>query len=834
MKLAKKENRENEEVQRIKEDIELITEKLGPLKQEIMDFILLSLWDDLKLIQKRELDFSSQLDKLIELLVSAEKIPMSKPNISALSNPQKTAELETPEDHIQQSGTATSVMAGEETARLRNALQPLIQPGTGPVSLKQLANDITEYLQLDNRAMNKIRGELVNILWKIDWKLDSSMTLAKMDTAIVAHAIATGIQFSNIQTREEAISKTFGETYSWIFLDEPPTKDDIPIWSSFPKWLQDDFGRVYWITGKPGSGKSTMMKLISQEASVRDTLSQSLGSLRLLLVKYYAWLPGSALQKSIEGLKKAIIYQALEQYPDLAPILAPRRWVFCQVLGSILGLPAWYTWEVEESFGALLSLCGKTIKLVLFVDGLDEFDTPASEVVKTIQHITATCNTALKICAASRPWTEFQDEFHQSPMLQMNLLTENDMNIFVGNNFKNNRGFVEQRQLNPEAASQLLADIVQRVNGVFYRVLEALPTSLSSLYDVIWACIRPNNLPDASYMIQVLRAYDGPMPWLTLWVIEESRFSPIRASFIMESNSREVALRSLRRKLAARTKCILEVSGGETLGCVDFVHRTARDWAIQPENWQLICSSSEEQLDPHLCILKAETLISTDRRILRTITKDDVWQMIVRILWHAGEAKDIPKNTRDINECLHSFENIFRDFRLDYYKPRLDGGRRTPQDIRFYKTTFLALVTQFSILPYIRTVTIEDWGKLSLYHGKYSVGVLESAIFGYSYHMKFYSGGFRPQIPRDRRLAAVKLLLDQGVHQSKLFAGLFGVALDLREELQKILPTDPEYYSTVAMYLDEINFKSTMRHIELRARRLMTYPKVFWDAWLPR
>ncbi|KKP04974.1 hypothetical protein THAR02_02911 [Trichoderma harzianum] len=302
MKSAKRKNRGGADIQRINDDIELIEEKLEQLKRETMDFILLSLW-------------------LIELFGKAEKIPLSKPHISVLSNPQTTAELDTPEDYTQQSGAAISIMLDEETVGLRNALQPLIQPRIGPVSLKQLADDMIQYLQKDNRAMNTIREELVEILWEKGWKLDPSMASAKIDTTVVAHAIATGIQFSNFQTREGAISNTFMETYSWILQNEPPKKDNTPLWDSFPHWLEDDSNKVYWITGKPGSGKSTMVKLISQHVALRDMLSRSLGSLRLLLVKFYAWLAGTTLQKSLEGLKRTIISQALEQYPDLAPVL---------------------------------------------------------------------------------------------------------------------------------------------------------------------------------------------------------------------------------------------------------------------------------------------------------------------------------------------------------------------------------------------------------------------------------------------------------------------------------------------------------------------------------
>ncbi|KAK4076721.1 uncharacterized protein Triagg1_4324 [Trichoderma aggressivum f. europaeum] len=393
--------REQHEFRKSKESVEAMMQKMDPLKREIIDFIILSLWDDSKRTKQWEWHFSSQLDQLIELLGSVEVTTTSNRLESTLSK-QKTAtqdqfyEVGHRKNYNQNSDAVTSTVADEETARLRNALQPFIQRGKGPVTLKRLAESMNACLQNNGEARNVIRVDLVQILWKNDWKLDTSIASAKIDTTTVAHAIATGVQFHNFQTRENAISNTFMDTYSWIFQSEPPKKDDKSMWDSFPNWLGDDSNKSYWITGKPGSGKSTMMKLILQHVDLGDMLSQQLGSLRLLLVKYYAWLGGTTLQKSLEGLKRTVISQTLVQFPDLAPVLVPRRWAFCQILRSTSGLPEWTAWEVEESFEALLSLCGETIKLALFIDGLDEFDTPPFEVIKCIQHMMARCPHGLK------------------------------------------------------------------------------------------------------------------------------------------------------------------------------------------------------------------------------------------------------------------------------------------------------------------------------------------------------------------------------------------------------------------------------------------------------
>ncbi|KAM6478608.1 hypothetical protein HDV62DRAFT_370833 [Trichoderma sp. SZMC 28011] len=810
MKSAKMKDRNKAEVQRKQEEFDRITKRLESLKREAMDFIFLSLWDDSKRTKQWELHFSSQMDKLIEYLESPEKIPRTKSQ----------------EDHMQQSGMAISLTEDEETTGLRNALQPLIQPGTGLVSLKQLANDMIQYLQEDSRVMITIGGELVKILWEDDWKLDPSMAAAKIDIAMVARAIAKGIRFSNIQTREEAISKTFEETYSWIFLDEPPTKNGIPIWTSFSKWLQDDTKGVYWITGKPGSGKSTIMKLILQESSLKDRLSRSLGSLRLLIVRYYAWISGNTLQKSIEGLKRTMLFQALQEFPDLAPVLTPRRWALCQALRSTSDLPTWATWEIEESFEALLSLCGETINLALFVDGLDEFEMPPFEIIKCIQHMRTRCPYGLKVCAASRPWPEFQDEFNEGPMLQMHLLTENDMKIFVNKSFTVNKGFVEQRELHPEAASQLLTDIVQRANGVFLwvsivvqhlssrfskgqsifqarEILEALPTGISSLYDIMWADIDPNNLPDASYMIQVLRVFDGPVPWLMLWLIEESRFTTIDNIVLPKTENRKTAAhRSLKRKLAACTKCILEINEGGESPHVDFIHRTARDWAVQPNIWELVCSKSSAQFDPYLEISRGTTIgLLQDLPETRTTS-----QKITEILQYASQVKDIPENTSKlvdyldlVNERFESLVKLYKDTD-DITGKDLDYGG-IEDFIPNYGESFLEASAHFAILPYIRAVACSQPNYVSQMFSGGSFRLLEKVIYGSLTDVEPYS----LQDACDQRLATVKYLLEQDAVQWRARTWKNSIR-NLKKEIQEYSirhPKSSEYLSKVVLYLDE-------------------------------
>ncbi len=79
--------------------------------------------------------------------------------------------------------------------------------------------------------------------------------------------------------RRAGIRPAHEKTYRWIF--EPPqtpgnVPSNAPPWSNFVNWLeQDDRSQIYWVTGKPGSGKSTLMKYIVESGHLENRTSNS-------------------------------------------------------------------------------------------------------------------------------------------------------------------------------------------------------------------------------------------------------------------------------------------------------------------------------------------------------------------------------------------------------------------------------------------------------------------------------------------------------------------------------------------------------------------------------
>ncbi|KAK1749568.1 hypothetical protein QBC47DRAFT_465517 [Echria macrotheca] len=122
------------------------------------------------------------------------------------------------------------------------------------------------------------------------------------------------------------------------------------------------------------------MKFILGTSTLRDHLVKWAGEKPLVIVRYYAWNAGTTPQKTLRGLQQSLVYQVLEEYPDLLPVLAPTRWTqFWLFLSEWIKSQAPEELEVAVCFENLMAISGAKLSLAIFVDGLDELDVPPRE-----------------------------------------------------------------------------------------------------------------------------------------------------------------------------------------------------------------------------------------------------------------------------------------------------------------------------------------------------------------------------------------------------------------------------------------------------------------------
>lgn len=496
----------------------------------------------------------------------------------------------------------------------------------------QFARELAKMTALDDSEdPSDTHTDLVDILWGMDtksWTASNRGNLfidfqsaphTHVDGVPIAMKILTSLSFEEINSRKEAIPEAYANTCSWIFRDSETDENDEQLeWPSFPTWLKQRDQEIYWITGKLGSGKSTLMKYIIENPTLQTHLQDYAGDLPCLQASFFFWNPGSEMATSREGLLRTLLHQCLEERPELIPAVAPRRWALYSLLGGEALPPRWAWKELQESFDILCSLHGQDFRLALFIDGLDEFkesDKSPDLLIRWIHH-TAT-HYGIKICISSRPWNVFADAFGREPSLTMQNLSKRDIGHFVRAEFDKSIAFQELKEVFQDGAASIIKKIIEKAQGVFLWVnlvvhnllsnlvdnpslaaleltLAEIPGDMAGLYNAIWRSIPNQRKCRSSKILQICIEPWTPCKAEIMWLATED--NPNQQA-ITNPGIHNV----MRRVLDGHTRGICELVGGH----VQFLHRSAADWIKEDPTRAEIWSKTPPDFDPNLDLLEA-------------------------------------------------------------------------------------------------------------------------------------------------------------------------------------------------------------------------------------
>ena len=80
--------------------------------------------------------------------------------------------------------------------------------------------------------------------------------------------VIESLRFEMIFERPKRIVEAYPTTFEWLFAERSPV--ELPGVSML-QWLQVHNG-IYWVSGKAGSGKSTLMKYLVNDKRIRKAL----------------------------------------------------------------------------------------------------------------------------------------------------------------------------------------------------------------------------------------------------------------------------------------------------------------------------------------------------------------------------------------------------------------------------------------------------------------------------------------------------------------------------------------------------------------------------------
>ena len=292
------------------------------------------------------------------------------------------------------------------------------------------------------------------------------------------HGLLQSLKYQEMDGRSERVANAHPQTFEWIFSNA--SEEELP---SFVQFLEGD-QRLYWITGKPGSGKSTLMKFICRDPRTKYHLSVWGSTKDIFLSQFCFWCSGSEMQMSQEGLIRTLLYQAVQELPHLSPFLFPDRLETSVVFGSGVAWDTdWSMTELLRAYKRLVLEVTKSRRMFILVDGLDEFNGNYSEQLSLVGFLHSLLEVHVKICVSSRPWNVFEDAFRSRPSLRLEDLTYFDIQHYISTQLSDNLGFIALQQGEPDLASALINNVSTKACGVFLWVILVAQSLLEGLTD---------------------------------------------------------------------------------------------------------------------------------------------------------------------------------------------------------------------------------------------------------------------------------------------------------------------------------------------------------------
>ncbi|KAL8962363.1 MAG: hypothetical protein Q9193_001220 [Seirophora villosa] len=408
----------------------------------------------------------------------------------------------------------------------------------------------------------------------------------------------TKIRIANVQTAYEA-------TFHWLF---------DPNVVSFRNWLCNGVKHsqpLYWIQGKPGSGKSTLMKFAMKDPRTIALLGND-SEPQWTIAAFFFHDRGSTVQKSLVGMLREIIESIFKQIPDLMPHAIA---LYKDLSKS--QRTRFPDWNLEALTALMKTIMGQRetrIKLLLFIDALDEHEGDHDLLVHILNESISNADdnyVTLKICLASRSWPVFTDYFGHGPNFAIDHFTKDDIRFYTESRLNASlAGLSQPLGLESVWVVDLIEQITTKAQGVFiwvrlvtdqlaknvrdgtpYQTLRAMvagmPEELQELYDHTIRRISPEYIPETHVMFQLVLCSIERLPLASLMQATEYSLSRCRITPAAATDPSSHTSTQGLRWLKSRAGGLLEtysasIDGSSDSGAhtdyVQFLHQTAKEY----------------------------------------------------------------------------------------------------------------------------------------------------------------------------------------------------------------------------------------------------------------
>jgi hypothetical protein len=427
------------------------------------------------------------------------------------------------------------------------------------------------------------------------------------------------LRFDQMDARQMTIKNAHSKTCNWLL-----KKSEYLDWLNTDR-LNEHHGFL-WIRGKPGTGKSTLMKFALAHA--RKTMVGK------VVISFFFNARGEDIEKSTVGTYRSLLLELLERFPAL-------QRVFDSLSLSKSSIGPNYKWSIgslQVALEAAIMLLGDC-SVVCFIDALDECEEQQiRDMIQFFEHIgelTVLAGIDFQVCFSSRHYPHITIwkglglvlEGQEGHSQDITYYLESELNIGQSKIAQQIRSELQEKASGVFMWVVLVVSILNKEHDrgrvhVLRRRLQEIPGDLHDLFrDTLTR--DSHNKDELVLCLQWVLFAKQPLSPEQLYFAILSGVDPEALSWWDQD---EIARDVIEKFILDSSKGLVEITTSKA-STVQFIHESVKDF-LWKENglgkiWSDLASNFEEQSHERLkqCCLSYMNVVFTHLEIPKSLPK---------------------------------------------------------------------------------------------------------------------------------------------------------------------------------------------------------------------
>ncbi|KAK1964787.1 hypothetical protein LY78DRAFT_748137 [Colletotrichum sublineola] len=394
--------------------------------------------------------------------------------------------------------------------------------------------------------------------------------------SVTIQACMKSLAFQEIDGRQNGIDAAATGTCQWLLSHETLTA-----------WTRQHRGLV-WIKGKPGAGKSTLMKYALRKVP-------ALYETQPLVLSFFFHGRGHELQRSLLGLFRSLLHQLLNHVPGVLSDMVGTFDHNRKTLGEAGKEWTWHVSVLQAFFQSSLSNILKQRAVLIFIDALDEcgekYAVELIEFLKQTLSVLSSEDSQFGICFSCRHYPIIElDGGSTIPIDQEN---GRDIDAYV------------RTRLPSEQDSDIQSLLSQRAQGVFMwahlvvdrvlqmkrngkspskikREVERVPQKLEDLYYDLLQGLDSEDRPGTLRLVQWVCFSVRPLTTDELpWAMTIDPDNPNQTLDGCKQSDEFISEDDIEKRVTSLSCGLAEVARSDKSHVIQFIHQSVRDFFIE-------------------------------------------------------------------------------------------------------------------------------------------------------------------------------------------------------------------------------------------------------------